>query len=386
MLTAVGPLSTDMYLPSMPDIGHSLNASSAQVQWTISSYLIGFALGQVVYGPVSDRFGRKPVLLFAVGLYCVATVACAVATSIDLLIAARAFQAIGGCGAIVLARAIVRDLYAGARAGREMAIIAMVMGVAPLAAPLVGGVLQTLFGWRSIFILLIFLGVAGIAAVWWLLPETLKLRAAEPVSPFSVMRSYRVIARNRSYLAYLGLISLSYAGLFAWISGSAFVLQNLYGMTPFVFSVALAIGSIGYLTGTTLAARLVMRLGLDAIVGFGAAALAAGGLLMAVTVTLHLNSPVTIVSSFAVYLVGLGLLLPQATAAALTPFPDRAGAASSLVGLVQQTSASACGALVGVWLGTSAWPLAAPIALMGCATLLLWWLTRRVRRAGLSGG
>jgi len=381
LLSAIGPLSTDMYLPSMPDIAVTLRASTAQVQLTISCYLIGFALGQIVYGPLSDRYGRKPVLMVAVSLYCVATALCTAATSIELLIAARGLQALGGCGAIVLARAIVRDLYVGARAGREMAVIAMVMALAPLVAPLIGGVLQTWFGWRAVFVVQMLIGLEAVAMVWWFLPETLQHRAAERVSPLSVLRSYRVIARDRSYLAHLGLVTLAYSGLFVWLSGSSFVLQDLYGLAPTPFGVVFALGSLGFLAGTALAARFVVRSGLGAIIGAGCVALAAGGLIMAAVTAAGLAGPLTLVGGAAVYLLGLGLMLPQATAAALMPFPQRAGAASSLVGFVQQTVASVSGALVGMWLGASAWPLAAPMALFGCAALLLWALTRRVRAA-----
>lgn len=381
LLSAIGPLSTDMYLPSMPDIAVTLRASTAQVQLTISCYLIGFALGQIVYGPLSDRYGRKPVPMVAVSLYCVATALCTAATSIELLIAARGLQALGGCGAIVLARAIVRDLYVGARAGREMAVIAMVMALAPLVAPLIGGVLQTWFGWRAVFVVQMLIGLEAVAMVWWFLPETLQHRAAEQVSPLSVLRSYRVIARDRSYLAHLGLVTLAYSGLFVWLSGSSFVLQDLYGLAPTPFGVVFALGSLGFLAGTALAARFVVRSGLGAIIGAGCVALAAGGLIMAAVTAAGLAGPLTLVGGAAVYLLGLGLMLPQATAAALMPFPQRAGAASSLVGFVQQTVASVSGALVGMWLGASAWPLAAPMALFGCAALLLWALTRRVRAA-----
>ena len=144
-----------MYLPSLPDIARLLDATTAQGQLTISSYLVGFAVGQIVYGPLSDRHGRKPVLLGAVALYCVASLACALSTSIDMLIAARFVQALGGSGGIVLARAIVRDLYSGSRAGRELSLIGAVMALAPVLAPIAGGVLQTGFGWRSVFLTLV---------------------------------------------------------------------------------------------------------------------------------------------------------------------------------------------------------------------------------------
>jgi DHA1 family bicyclomycin/chloramphenicol resistance-like MFS transporter len=378
-LTAIGPLTTDMYLPSLPDIARLLGATTAQTQLTISSYLAGFAVGQIFYGPLADRHGRKPVLLGAMALYCAATFACALSTSIEMLIAARVLRAIGGSGGIVLARAIVRDLYSGARAGRELSLIGAVMALAPVFAPLLGGVLQTALGWRSVFFTLLAGGLAGAAIVWPLLPETLATRAAEPVSPVTMLRSYRVVARDPAYLAYLGLATTSFAGLFAWISGSSFVLQYLYGLTPFQFGVAFAVGSVGYMGGTTLAARLVMRHELDRTLGYGAAAMAGGGIAMVLAVAFALTSAASLVLPMSLYLAGLGMVLPQAIAGAMTPFPERAGAASALLGFVQQSAAALCGALVGALLGATAWPLAGVIAVMGCATLGLWIATRAVR-------
>jgi len=319
------------------------------------------------------------VLLGAVALYCAASMACALSTSIEMLIFARAVQALGGAGGIVLARAIVRDLYSGARAGRELSVIGAVMALAPVLAPLIGGVLQTGFGWRSVFFTLVGGGLIGIAIVFPLLPETMATRMPEPVSPGAMLKSYRAVARNPAYLAYLALASTSFAGLFAWISGSSFVLQNLYGLSPFNFGVAFAVGSVGYMTGTTLAARLVMRLGIDRTLGVGAGTMTAGGLGMLVAVALGLVSAASLVLPMAIYLAGLGMVLPQAIAGAMTPFPERAGAASALLGLVQQSAAALCGAAVGALLGSSAWPLAAAVAIMGCATLAFWILTRGVR-------
>jgi len=384
-LTAVGPLSTDMYLPSLPDIARDLGASTPLVQFTLSAYLIGFACGQIVYGPISDRHGRKPVLLAAVALFTFGTLVCMVSTSIEMLIVARTLQALGGSGAVVVTRAIVRDLYSGARAGRELSLIGSVMALAPVVAPIGGGVLQTAFGWRSIFVVLAVAGAAAFVVVWRSLPETLAKRAAEAASASSMVRSYRIVAGNRVYLAYLGLGSLSYAGLFAWISGASFVLQNLYGLTPFVFGCVFAVGSLGYLAGSTIAARLVSRFGLGGMSGIGAAALALGGLLACLSIALGLTSSLSLVLPVAVFLAGLGMVLPQSIAGAITPFPERAGAASSLFGFVQQTAAAVCGALVAWLLGRNAWPMVGAMALMGCATLLLWFVSRGVRRAKAHG-
>ncbi len=379
-LTAIGPLSIDMYLPSLPDIVRQLQAPTREVQLTISSFLIGFAIGQIFYGPVSDRHGRKPVLLFAVALYCAATVACALARSIETLIVARAFQALGGCGAVVLARAVVRDLYSGARAGRELSLIAAVMALGPVLAPMIGGLLQTGFGWRSTFVVLLAAGLAAALLVWLLLPETLSERAREPVSPGSILKSYAIVARNPAYLAYLGLGTMSYAGLFAWISGASFVLQGLYGLSAFNFGVVFSLGTVGFMTGTSLAARIVTRLGLDRTMGIGSGLLALGGLGALAAVAFGLHSALSLMVPIAVYLSGLGMVLPQSMAGALTPFPERAGAASSLFGFIQQSVGALCGIVVGWLLGQNAWPLASAVALMGVTTLLLWLTTRRIRR------
>jgi MFS transporter, DHA1 family, multidrug resistance protein len=378
-LSAVGPLTTDMYLPSLPDIARQLDASTAQVQLTISSYLIGFAAGQIMYGPLSDRHGRKPVLLAAIALYCAASLVCALSTSIHMLIAARALQALGGSGGIVLARAMVRDLYAGNRAGRELSMIGAVMALAPVLAPIAGGALQTVSGWRSVFFVLVVAGLIGAAVVCWLLPETLARRLAEPVSPASILKSYRVVWRHAAYRAYLGLATTSYAGLFVWISAAAFVLQDLYGLSPFTFGFAFAVGSLGYMVGSSLSAKLAHHIDLDGILGFGGGATLIGGLGMMATVAFGATSAVFLVVPMAVYLAGLGMVLPQSLAGALTPFPERAGAASSLLGFIQQSMAAICGATVGVLLGQTAWPLAAGVAVAGGATLALWAASHRVR-------
>ena len=229
LLAGMGPLSVDMYLASLPDMSRLLAAPTAQVQLTISFYLVGFAIAQVFYGPLSDRHGRKPVLLAALAIYLMATLACSLATSIETLIAARFMQAVGSSGAIVLARAVVRDMYDGAQLGREMSRIAAMMAVAPLVAPLFGGVLQTAFGWRSNFVALFIYGATAAAMVWLLLPETLRARAPEPVSPLSILRSYRRFLGDRMFVIHLGMAICCMSGLFAWISTSAFICRTSTG-------------------------------------------------------------------------------------------------------------------------------------------------------------
>ena len=182
LLTAFGPVATDMYIPSMPEISRLLDASTSEVQLTLSSYLVGIAIGQVIYGPISDRYGRKPVLLLALALFCGASALCSAAPNIETLIIARTLQAIGGSGAIVLPRAIVRDLYEGDRAGRELSRIGAVMSVAPVVAPLVGGILQLSFGWRASFLGILCVGLLATIITWRSMPETLRHHASDPAS------------------------------------------------------------------------------------------------------------------------------------------------------------------------------------------------------------
>jgi MFS transporter, DHA1 family, multidrug resistance protein len=378
-LTGLGPLTMDMYLASMPDIGRTLGAPAAQVQLTISVYLVGYALGQMFYGSLSDRHGRRPVMLAALAVYSLATLACVLAPSIELLIAARFCQAIGGAGAIVLARAVVRDLYEGTRVGRELSLMASIMALAPIVAPLIGGILQTAFGWRSNFVLLLAFGALATTAVWLLFPETLRHRAPEPVSLLSTLRSYRSFLRSRSFVAHLSIATCAFLGLFSWLSAAAFVLQDIYGLSPLVFGFTFAASSAGYMLGATFAARVVVRWGIDRVIGAGCLGMACGGIAMVVAAALDIFMPMTLVMAMALYLAGMGLVLPQAQAGALMPFAHRAGAASSLMGVVQQTSAAALGAFIGHILGATAWPLAASVAIVSCLSLLAWALTRKVR-------
>jgi len=379
ILTGLGPTSVDMYLASLPEIGRALTATPATVQLTLSVYLVGYTIGQIFYGPVSDHYGRRPVLLLSLIVYCLASAACAAAPNIETLLVARGVQAIGVSGTVVLARAIVRDLYEGPRAARELSLMASIMALAPVGAPPIGGVLQTLFGWRSNFVFMVAVGVAATVVAWRLLPETLRRASDATISIGAIGASYRIVAANRAFLAYLGILAFSFGGLFAWISGLTFVLQGLYAVTPFEFGISFAFASLGYLTGTAIATRYVGRLGIDRTIGLGAIAQAVGGLLAVAVVALRIPYAWPLVFAMALYVCGLGLVQPQAMAGALAPFPDRAGAASSLLGVGQMSFAAIIGAGVGQALGGSAWPLVLTVAVMGALTLATWITTRALR-------
>ena len=379
-MTAIGPLTTDMYLPSLPDIAHKLDASTAQVQLTISSYLIGFAFGQIVYGPVSDRHGRKPVLIAAVALYCLATLACALSTSIEMLIVGRFVQAIGGAGGIVLARAIVRDLYSGARAGRELSLMGAVMALAPVCAPLLGGVLQTGFGWRSVFFTLVSIGLVGAAIVVAAdagdarpsaRPSRCRSRACQVLSRRGAQFGLSCVSRpcldqlRRAVRLDLRLVLRAAISIWPHAVPVRRRLRGRFGRLHDRHDLCRAAGDAAW--HRPHARRRMCRDG------------GRKGPGMVAAIALGLTSAASVILPMAVYLGGMGMVLPQALAGAMTPFPERAGAASALLGFIQQTVSALCGAIVGVLLGQSAWPLVGAVAAMGCASLLLWVSTRTIR-------
>jgi len=380
LLTALGPLSTDMYLPSLPAIAAGLGASTGQAQMTLSAFLLGFAAGQFFYGPISDRVGRRPVLLFGLGLFTLASLICALSPNIETLIGARFLQALGASGPIVLGRAIVRDFYEGARAGRELSRMGTIMGVVPALAPILGGLIAQFSHWRMTFGVMILCGAGLAATVLLRLPESIRRRSEQPVSFLSILRGFKVLLGHPGYRTYVGLSMLTYGGLFAFISGSSFVLQGIYRLSELAFAFSFATVVVGFIGGTALAQRLVGPRGLDGTIRLGVASLAAGGALMLVLVAAGVPSSFAITGPMAVYGLGVGLTMPQAMASALMPFPDRAGAASSLLGICQMTFAAILGIALGQNLGGSALPLPATIAMTGVLALLVFSMTGRARR------
>jgi DHA1 family bicyclomycin/chloramphenicol resistance-like MFS transporter len=263
--------------------------------------------------------------------------------------------------------------------------MATILGLIPAVAPLLGGVLENAFNWRATFVLLTALLGGEMLIVAAFLPETIRVRMAGAVSPRSVAASYGVLLRHRGFLTYLALTAIGFAGLFAYISTSSFILQTVYGLSEIAYGAAFAIGVIGFIGGTLAAGPMVKARGLDGAIGVGAAALAFGGLLMLGLVLLGPKSPASVVAPMMIYMFGVGLVMPQAMASALQPFPERAGAASSLVGFTQM----AFGAVVGIGIGRTldaphgllALPIA--VALFGVATLAIFLATARARRGGV---
>jgi DHA1 family bicyclomycin/chloramphenicol resistance-like MFS transporter len=319
------------------------------------------------------------VLLFGLGLFTLASLICALSPSIEVLIAARFLQALGASGPIVLGRAIVRDFYEGPRAGRELSRMGTIMGVVPAAAPILGGVIERLTGWRVTFAFMILFGLGMAATIALKMPESIRRRSETPISFAAILRGFASLLSHKGYRTYVGLSMLTYGGLFAFISGSSFVLQGIYHLDALAYAFSFTFVVIGFITGTSVAQKLVGRYGLDGTIRFGVASLATGGATMLVLVLLGVPSSLAITAPMAVYGLGVGLTMPQAMASALMPFPDRAGAASSLLGICQMTFAAIVGVLLGRNLGASALPLPATIAMTGVLALVLFLATGRAR-------
>jgi DHA1 family bicyclomycin/chloramphenicol resistance-like MFS transporter len=381
LLTAIGPLSTDMYLPSLPRIVDDFGSSIARVQLTLSVFLVGFAAGMLVYGPMADRYGRRPVLFAGLAILMLGTLACALAPTVETLILGRFIQALGGAGPVILARSIVRDLYEGSRAGQELARMGAIMGVVPAIAPTIGGLLDGIGGWRSSFVFtLAFAGLLAFVALTRL-PET---RGGDPsmkLSPAGIASDFAAILRSGAFCANVAILCAVYGGLFAYISGSSFVLQDHYGLAPIAFGLAFGAGALAFTAGSLAGQRIVMRLGMSRVMGVGTAINAIGGVAMLVAALAGPGHPAEIFVPMMVYLAGLGLALPQATAAAIMPFPQRAGSASSLLGFLQMVAGAVTGIAVGAAVEAAWWSLPAFIAALGLAAFTLWATTRRVRAA-----
>ncbi len=385
LLTSLGPLSTDMYLPSLPAIAAELGVGAAEVQLTLSAFLLGFAAGQILYGPISDRRGRKPTLIAGLVIYTLASVACAIAPNIEFLIAARFVQAFGASGPIVLARSVVRDVYSGQSAGRELARIGSFMGLVPAVAPAIGGVMQAAFGWPSTFLATFGVGLLTIAVIVLRMPETLKKPVTDPLSFVSILRVFRALAAHSGYRAFVAIVCVTFAGLFAFISASSFILQGIYGLGEIVFGLAFGACALAYVLGTLVGHPLVARRGFAFALGIGCALQAGGGLLMLAGIAFGPGHAAEIVGPMMIYMVGVGIGLPQSMAGALLPFPERAGSASSLMGFSQTTFAAIVGIFVGHAIGAGAWPLAIAVAGMGVASLLIFIATRSTRVIGVVG-
>ena len=347
-LIAVAPLAMDIYLASMPSMTRALATSPERVQLTLSVYMYGWGAAQLLAGPLSDRFGRRPALLGGLAVFVVASVACALSTTVTMLIAARAVQAVSMAMIAVVPRAVVRDMHAGDRAAYMLSLMGMVVGIAPIVAPILGSHLHAWLGWQANFWFVALYGVALLIWVAWSLPETLRARNPGATMPSVMLANFGRLLRSKRYVGYVLMVAFTTGGLFAFLAGSAFVFVSVLGRSEQDFGLLFGAVMLGNITGATLGSRLVPRWGIDRLIGRASWLLVFSGLALAALAWLGLRHPAAIVLPMFVYMVGLMTTMPPAQAGALTPFPEIAGSAASLLSFVQFVMGSTAALVVGL--------------------------------------
>jgi DHA1 family bicyclomycin/chloramphenicol resistance-like MFS transporter len=369
-LAAFGPLSIDMYLPALPTIAQEFAADTSVVQQTLAVFFIGLALGQAVYGPISDRVGRRGPLASGCTLYAVACIGCALAPTVESLVLLRFTQALGACAGMVISRSVVRDLFDQQESARMYSFLMLVMGLAPITAPLIGGQLLRYFGWRFIFLTLAAFGVLCLVLTLTALPETLPAARRTRVGLGAVLLAYGEILRDRTFLGFALAGGLASASMFAYISGSPFVFIELNGVAPERYGLLFGLNAVGLIAASQLNRRLLTHFHGNRILTVALTGTALSGLLLvAVTATGVGGFPAMLVVLF-FCIAGTGFVGPNATAAAMAPFAQRAGSASALLGAIQFSLGAGAGALLGLLHNGTALPMVLTVALAGSAALL----------------
>lgn len=373
-MTAVAPLSIDLYLPSFPQMEQDLQAPGGSIGFSLATFFIGLTLGQLVYGPLSDRFGRKPLLLVGFALYTLASIACTLADNVVSLCIWRFVQAMGGCAGIVIPNAIVRDRMGPRDAASVFSLLMLVMGLAPILAPIVGGWLLEAFGWRSNFAVLIGFGLICLAAILWGLEESHDTTHEPPLRLRTVASNYALLLRNRSFLGFVFSGGLVRAGMFAYIAGSPFVLINLYGVSPQQYGWFFGANAFGLIASSQLNALLLKRqppttllrraLWVPLLSGLGMTLMALAGWITLPWFAL----------GFFLFVASVGWVGPNANACAMATHGQMAGTAAALNGSMAFLCATLAGGLVGLLHNGTGQPLAGVMLLCGLGA----WLSHRL--------
>jgi DHA1 family bicyclomycin/chloramphenicol resistance-like MFS transporter len=369
-LSALAPMSIDFYLPALPHLTADLGADTSTGQLTLTACLLGIAISQVVAGSLSDTLGRRRLVLVGLAAYCGISLLCALAPSIWVLLVLRFAQGCA-CGVgWVLSRAVVRDVWSGDSAARIFSVLVLISGVAPVLAPAVGGQVLLLTSWRGIFVTLAVLGFAILAVAALRLPETLPEHLRHEPGLATKLRVFGELLRDRRFVPFAVSGGLSFAAMFAYISGSPFVLENIYGISPQLYGVVFGINSAGIVATSQLSRKLIDRLGSGALLRIGTTTMAIGGTGLLATVLLGLGLAPLLIFLLAT-IASVGLIQPNATALAMAHQGHAAGSASALFGLGQFGVGAAAAPLVGIAGSHTAVPMAVTIAVCGVASLLV---------------
>lgn len=357
LVTALGPLALNILVPSMPGLSRTLDAEYGTVQLVLSLYLIGVAIGQLAYGPLSDRYGRRPLLLIGLSVFLLGTTICLLAQSIATLIAGRVVQAVGGCAGLVLGRAIIRDLFEREEAARMIAYVTMAMVVVPMVAPTLGGLLDEWMGWRAGFVLVMVVGLAVWSLTLSVLRETHHHRTVF-ATPLGIARNSLRLLGMPAFRGYALQVTFSTSVFFAFIAGAPYIMIELLGRTPAEYGVYFVLVSLMFMLGNFTAAKLSTRAGMDRMILLGTAlALVATAALLGAVLSVALT-PLVLFGCMALVAFGNGLSLPNGMAGAISVDPALVGAASGLTGFLQMGTGALASFATGALLEDSARPLA----------------------------
>jgi DHA1 family bicyclomycin/chloramphenicol resistance-like MFS transporter len=378
LLLGLQPVSTDVYLPALPLLRRDLGADMAAAQLTMSALILAFGLAQMVWGPVADRHGRRPVLLTGLALFTLASTGCALAGDIHALVVWRTLQGAALAAAVVVARAVVRDLYEPVQGAQVMALALSGLGVIALLGPLAGGLIAATLGWRAALALVALVGAATLAFVAWRLPETLAAQHRQPLRPRPLLAAWGAIARHPVFVAWCLLVACTYGGLFTLLAASSFVYIDVLGLSPAAYGAAMAMGSLAYIGGTFVCRRWIARRGMQRTVARGGFFTLGAGALGAVLALAGVAQAWAVLVPQCLYLFAHGLHQPCGQAGVVAPFPRTAGAAAALAGLVLALVAFGIGRWLGVALDGSTTPMMLGLAFWATLTCAVaWWLLPR---------
>ncbi|ATN37200.1 Bcr/CflA family drug resistance efflux transporter (plasmid) [Rhizobium sp. ACO-34A] len=365
-----------LYLPAMPAMSTSLHADAGMVEFTISGYLVGFSFGQLFWGPISDRYGRRLPVALGLILFIIGSAGCALSGSVEAIIAWRIVQAVGACAGVVLARAMVRDLYEGHRAAQMLSTLMVVMAIAPLLGPILGGQIAAVAGWRAIFWVLVGVGLLTLLALFSL-PETLpaERRRHEPLT--RAFSRYGQLLTSRRILGYIGAGGFFYAGLYAYIAGSPFAFITYHHVPAQFYGLLFGAGIVGIVVSNLFNKRLVPRLGIEGMLVRGTVGAAVAAIVLGVTTFTDSFGLWGLFVPLLLFIACTGFIVANSIAGALADFSTEAGTVSALVGALQYGSGIAGSGFVGGFADGTPWPMGCVIALCGVGGLLSIILLRR---------
>ncbi|AKQ45913.1 multidrug transporter [Rufibacter radiotolerans] len=366
-LSTISPFSIDMYLPGFPAIAEDLNTTISKIQLSLTAYLVGISVGQLLYGPLLDRFGRKYPLYAGLAVYILASVGCAFTTSADTLIFMRFLQAVGGCAGMVAAQALVRDLFPVTETAKVFSWLILVIAVSPMVAPTVGGYMTAAFGWHSVFIALAVITLVILIGVFFALPEGKKPDPTMSLKPKPVLRNFLTVLRNPQFLVYTLVGGIAAAAPFAYISGSPDVFMNIYKVSEQEYGWIFAILSVAMIGSPQLNHLLLRRLKSEQIINIALVYQIVIGSLMVVGVYLGWYGKTSLIVVLFLFLIGQGLTAPNASALALAPFSRFAGSASALGGSFRMGIGALVSGAVSLFHNGTALPM---VGVMACCTLL----------------